>query len=223
MESLLHALLPAAAVLHSHADAIIALTNLADGGHRVREAYGDDVEVVPYAMPGFDLAKRCVQERRQQARVSTVGMVLLNHGLFTFGASTAVAYDRHIELVSRAEAYLQGRRAPAAHTRPLPAVSPVELAELRREISATTGAPMIVSRRHDTRTADFVARSDLSSIAQQGPATPDHVIRTKRLPMIGRDLGAHTEAYRAHFAAREPGATECRWRSTSGATCCAPR
>ncbi len=204
VESLLHALLPAVAVLHTHADAIIALTNLTNGEQVIREVYGDDVVVVPYVMPGFDLAKRCAQTWLEQAHADIVGIVLLNHGLFTFGASTAAAYDSHIDLVSRAEAYLDAHRAPAAaasHGRPLPAVSPVELAELRREISTSTGVPMVVIRHCDKRTADFVARPDLPSVAQQGPATPDHVIRTKRLPMIGRDVAGYTEAYREYFAA----------------------
>src|SRR5207244_6102802 len=59
VETLLHALLPDAAVLHSHADALISLTNQPDGAELARRVLGEDVIVVPYVMPGFDLARHC--------------------------------------------------------------------------------------------------------------------------------------------------------------------
>ncbi|HEY2443623.1 MAG TPA: class II aldolase/adducin family protein, partial [Streptosporangiaceae bacterium] len=59
VETLLHALLPHPFVLHSHADAVLTLTNTPDGAARVREAYDDRVVTVPYVMPGFDLARCC--------------------------------------------------------------------------------------------------------------------------------------------------------------------
>ena len=49
--------LPYPAVLHTHADAIVALTNVAEGEALVREVFGDTVVVIPYVMPGFELAR----------------------------------------------------------------------------------------------------------------------------------------------------------------------
>src|SRR5438067_10600828 len=57
VETLLHASLPYEFVDHTHADALLAVTNTPDGERRVREIYGDSVPVVPYVMPGFDLAR----------------------------------------------------------------------------------------------------------------------------------------------------------------------
>ena len=197
VETLLHAVLPQPAVLHSHADAILTLTNL--DKPRIAEVFGDRVVVIPYVMPGFGLAKVAAELYPKQANENTVGMVLSNHGLFTFGATVREAYDRHIELVTAAENYLADYQ-PSGATITAPAPEPQQIALLRKEISDVAGRPMIVSRHADPVTLDFVNRPDLADIATQGPATPDHVIRTKRLPLIGTDVAGYAEAYRAYFA-----------------------
>ena len=201
VETLLHAFLPYPAVQHSHADVIVTLTNLADGDERIREVFGTDVLVVPYVMPGFDLARLVVEIWRDQFHEGAIGMVLLNHGLFTFGDSTREAYGRHIELISRAEEWLDARApmAPSPDQAALPPAEPVALARLRSRISAAAGKPMIMTRHTDSAAAGFVGRSDLESLATRGPLTPDHVIRTKRFPMVGTDVDAYVDAYRRYF------------------------
>jgi rhamnose utilization protein RhaD (predicted bifunctional aldolase and dehydrogenase)/NAD(P)-dependent dehydrogenase (short-subunit alcohol dehydrogenase family) len=198
VESLLHALLPYPAVLHSHADALIALTNQPDGPAVIREVYGDELVCVPYVMPGFDLAKLCAATVPERLGRDTPGLVLMNHGLFTFGTDTEQAYRRHIELIRRAEEFLAPHRPQWTDVGRL-AVPPVELARLRREISDLAGQPMVVSRHDDARIASFVTRPDLASLAGRGPLTPDHVIRTKRIPLVGRDVAGYAEDYRRYF------------------------
>ncbi|MDE0496832.1 MAG: bifunctional aldolase/short-chain dehydrogenase [Acidimicrobiaceae bacterium] len=221
VEAILHGLLPHRAVLHSHADAVLALTNTADGNKRVRDLWGDRVVVVPYVMPGFDLARLCADEWQAQAHDGTEAMVLLNHGIFTFGESTRRAYDSMIELISEAERCLaeagvrsfgsgQPDGAPtfgkagagAADDRSTRRISPEEVetvAELRAALSAAAGAPMLLRAVRDPRAEAFCTRSDAASVACRGPATPDHIIRTKQFPMVGRDVGAFVEGYRAYF------------------------
>jgi rhamnose utilization protein RhaD (predicted bifunctional aldolase and dehydrogenase) len=99
VEALLHAFLPHRAVLHSHADLILTLTNLPDGEQRVAQVFGSSVVIVPYVMPGFDLARAVRDCWAEQAGPSTTGMVLMAHGLFTFGDSCREAYDRHVDLI----------------------------------------------------------------------------------------------------------------------------
>ncbi|TWP46112.1 bifunctional aldolase/short-chain dehydrogenase [Lentzea tibetensis] len=195
VETLLHAVLPHRAVLHSHADAVITLTNLEKP--RVEEVFGGRVVVIPYVMPGFKLAQLCAELFPRYVTYNTIGMVLMNHGLFTFGATTQEAYNRHVELVSLAEAHLSRLDFPAAAT---PPVAPVVLAGLRKQISDVAGSPMIVSRHTDRASMAFVARPDVTSVAAEGPATPDHVIRTKRVPLIGRDVSGYADDYRRYFA-----------------------
>lgn len=201
VETLLHAFLPYPAVQHSHADVIVTLTNLADGEERIREVFGSVVLVVPYVMPGFDLSRLVVEIWRDQHHAGTVGMVLANHGLFTFGGTTREAYSRHVALISRAEEWLAAR-APAVATRvpaALPPAAPVVLARLRNRISDAAGKPMIMTRHTDAAAARFVSRSDLESLATRGPLTPDHVIRTKRVPMVGTDVDAYVAGYCRYF------------------------
>ena len=202
VETLLHAFLPYPAVQHSHADVIVTLTNQADGEGRIREVFGGDVLVVPYIMPGFDLARLVVEIWRDQHRKKgPIGMVLLNHGLFTFGDSTKEAYGRHVELISRAEEWLDARApvTPARDQAALPPAAPVALAQLRNHISAAAGKPMIMTRHTNAAAARFVGRSDLRSLATRGPLTPDHVIRTKQFPMVGADVDAYVDGYRRYF------------------------
>ncbi len=111
VETILHAVLPIKFVDHTHADAVLAITNTADGEARIREIYGDDVVIVPYVMPGFDLAKACARRFEAEAKPSTIGMVLLHHGIFSFGATAEESYGRMIALVDRAEKYLKWQRA----------------------------------------------------------------------------------------------------------------
>ncbi|HET9209197.1 MAG TPA: bifunctional aldolase/short-chain dehydrogenase [Thermoanaerobaculia bacterium] len=206
VEAILHAVLPFKYVDHTHADAVVALTNNPEGEALVREAYGDSVVVIPYVMPGFDLARLCAERFPALAGPQTVGMVLLNHGIFSFGATARESYERMIELVRRAERVLEKRGAwslgPYPET-PAEALDLQATARLRREISRAAGAPMVLVSVRNPRTLAFARREDVSRIAQ-GPATPDHVIRTKRLPMIGRDVEGYVREYRGYFDEHAP-------------------
>jgi rhamnose utilization protein RhaD (predicted bifunctional aldolase and dehydrogenase)/NAD(P)-dependent dehydrogenase (short-subunit alcohol dehydrogenase family) len=206
VEALLHALLPFRFVDHTHPDALLSIMNTPSGRARMDELYGDEVAVVPYVMPGFLLAQRCVRDL-QALSANVVGVVLMHHGLFTFGETARESYDRTIALVGRAETYLRDRDAWDLEIEPAPPPSaPIraELAELRRDISRTAGRPMILMRSA-ARAAAFVQRTELERVSQQGPATPDHVIRTKRLPLLGRDVQAYAEAYTSSFEANAAG------------------
>ncbi len=211
VEAILHAIIPHKFVDHTHADAIVTVTNTADGEARIREIYGDDVVVLPYVMPGFVLAKLCADVFPRQATARTKGMVLMNHGIFSFGETARESYERMIELVGRAEEYLKRKSAwslPAAKIESKPGLQPDylrALAQLRHDIGKATGFPMLLRSCVDEAALAFCRRSDVAVISQQGPATPDHVIRTKRLPLVGRDVAAYAEAYRAYFARNDNG------------------
>lgn len=210
VEAILHAIIPYRFVDHTHAGAVITITNTSDGERRIRAVYGDKIIVVPYVMPGFDLARLCAERLRDELKPDVMGMVLLNHGIFSFADTAQESYDRMIELVGMAEAYLRKQGAWEIKGKgaiPAPHVSH-ELAGLRKEISQVAGKPLLLSRKTDPLTMAFVSRADLELIANRGPATPDHVIRTKRVPLIGRNVAAYTEQYRTYFANNEPLARE---------------
>lgn len=202
VETILHALLPHKFVDHTHADAVLAVTNTADGEKRIAEIYGDKVVIIPYVMPGFDLARLCAELFPKHAGANTIGMVLLKHGIFSFGANARESYERMIQLVDMAERYLEKQRAwLLSHAAAAPATACIDsIAGLRREISRAAGFPLVMATHRDPRTCSYIGHADLATISQQGPATPDHVIRTKRLPMLGRDVEAYVRDYRDYFA-----------------------
>jgi len=210
VEAILHAVIPYKYVDHTHADAVVTITNSLWGEEKIRRIYGDEVILIPYVMPGFDLARLCAERLDAELTSRTIGMVLLNHGIFSFGESAKESYERMIYLVWKAEAYLQSQAAWDITSDPAEPSQDAGLllAGLRNRIAAAAGFPVIMQRHTNPETMAFVSRRDLEPIAQQGPATPDHVIRTKRLPMIGRDVDAYVAAYKRYFSENEPLAKE---------------
>jgi rhamnose utilization protein RhaD (predicted bifunctional aldolase and dehydrogenase)/NAD(P)-dependent dehydrogenase (short-subunit alcohol dehydrogenase family) len=215
VEAILHAVVPHKFVDHTHADALIAVMNTPDGAARVREIYGDRVVILPYVMPGFQLARLCAERFSKEAGAQTVGMVLLQHGLFTFAESARESYERMIELVTLAEKYLDRHgtwnMAPTTGQSTLTREQRGEIAEFRRDLARVAGRSMILMSHPEEKYAAFARREDVAALSQQGPATPDHVVRTKRVPMLGRDLDTFRAAYAQYFqknAAR--GARELR-------------
>jgi rhamnose utilization protein RhaD (predicted bifunctional aldolase and dehydrogenase)/NAD(P)-dependent dehydrogenase (short-subunit alcohol dehydrogenase family) len=201
VEAILHAVMPYTFVDHTHADAILAITNTPNGREHIETLFGDRVIIIPYVMPGFRLARLVAEMFPQQRTDKTIGMVLLNHGLFTFGDDARTSYERMIALVDEAEQFLKQKGAwdvPTPDITLEPKILRHDLAAFRQQVSNVAGKPMLVRTWHNSDTLDFVRRDDLPTLAQ-GPLTPDHSIRTKRLPMIGRDLAAYSAEYQQYF------------------------
>jgi rhamnulose-1-phosphate aldolase/alcohol dehydrogenase len=192
IETPVHAFLPGRFVDHTHADAILALTNQADGEAHVRKALGDDVPVLPYVPPGFQLARRVADAAVGAPRARA--MVWMCHGIVTWGDSARESYDRMIELVSRAEAYLEHQ---ARH--PLRAASrtAVETASARLARVAPIARGLLAERTGDAdrpfrrvvlrplvtpEVLDFLGSERGRELALSPPLTTDHLIRTKILP-----------------------------------------
>ncbi len=111
VEALLHAFIPHKFVDHTHSTAVLALTDQPDGEALCREVYGARVGYVPYIMPGFGLAKAAAKVF--DADPSVEGLILVKHGIFSFGADARQAYERMIALVTLAEQRLAKNRKPA--------------------------------------------------------------------------------------------------------------
>ncbi len=226
VEALLHAFLPHTFVDHTHSIALLALADQPDAAEVCREVYGDRVALVPYVMPGFALAKAAALAYEAAAAGGTEpeGMVLLQHGLFSFGATAEQSYDRMIDLVRRAEERLaRGERslhAVAVPERPAPAaaVLPVLRGALGRAAVAAGVRPHWILALRDTPLARAISDdARLPDWAGRGVATPDHVIRTKARPLVlpplpsggdgpalaawGRSLEQALEAYATDYRA----------------------
>lgn len=212
VEAILHAIIPFQFVDHTHADAVVTLTNTPQGAALVREVYGDRLLQIPYVMPGFILARKIWELTQGIDWSQYEGMILLNHGLFTFGDEARLAYERMINLVSEAEAYLQGQGAIAFATgqaTPTPG-DWLTLAQVRRSVSRLKGAPMVAQLDQSPQAVGFAQLPSVADIATRGPITPDHVIRTKLIPLVVDDgdpqgcVQAYGQAYGEYFQRHAP-------------------
>ena len=193
IETLMHVFLSPQYIDHTHADAILALTNRRDWEEAIRAALGSDVIVLEYVRPGFALAKAAAEAF--EASPACKGMVLVKHGLLTWGATARESYERTIELVTRAERFLTQNNA---HPVRMQTTTPAETAKqryrkvapiLRGLIALPTGDADRPYRRFVIR--PLITQEVLNLLDSEGgreialtpPLTTDHLIRTKALPL----------------------------------------
>ena len=197
VEAILHAIIPFRFVDHSHADAVVALTNTPDGEALVRDLYGPKMLIVPYVMPGFILARKIYEMTLDTDWDALSGMILLNHGVFTFDDDARKSYERHIEIVTAAEGYMGTRledTEKGGDGRSGGSVRLQDLARLRKAVSEARGQAILASLDDSAPVRDFSALSGASELATRGLLTPDHVIRTKRVPLVVSGEGAEKDA-----------------------------
>lgn len=199
VEAILHAIIPASFVDHTHADAVLTILDTPHAEQYVNEIYGDRMLVIPYVMPGFALARQCAIQLANELKPHHEGLILLNHGIFTWGDDARTSYERMIHYVDLAEQFVNARVNRSVPPAPPLATMRHTRAQLRADISQAMGAPVVTVPRHTDTTAAFVARPDLADIAQRGCVTPDHIIRTRQIPLVGRDVTAYVSRYQQWF------------------------
>ena len=209
VEAILHAIIPFAFVDHTHADAVVTLTNTPGGAERIRKLYGDRVLLIPYVMPGFILARTIKELTDGVDWAQYEGMVLMNHGIFSFGDDARTAYERMIHLVTIAEDYLHAQGADQFATAD-PQEDLLTLAKIRRRVSQYRGGATLAQLDQRPEAVGFANLSNIETIATRGPLTPDHVIRTKVVPIIfqgnvSEALGNYANDYHAYFEEHRTG------------------
>jgi rhamnose utilization protein RhaD (predicted bifunctional aldolase and dehydrogenase)/NAD(P)-dependent dehydrogenase (short-subunit alcohol dehydrogenase family) len=186
VEALLHAFLPGRFVDHTHADAVCALQDQPNARELAREVWGDAFLFVPYVMPGFALARSVAELGRDLA--GKHGLILEQHGIFTWGDTARESYERMIAGVEAAERWRAANRppisvaaAPFAHD---PAPRRDRIAPRLRGALVRAGAGRFVMEwRDEPAIRALLAHPDARAITARGTVTPDHVIRTKPRPM----------------------------------------
>ena len=205
IETLLHGFLPPDAVIHTHADAIVSLTNNDRAADVLREVYGADVVALRYRRPGFLISREVALtfERHPKAKA----LLLEKHGTICWGATVKEAYLSTVDLISRAEEAIEHRAKGRVRFGgvAVPAASPEERRQValavapalrglvgrdRRVVMAFDDAPDVL---------EFASSKEAAALSTIGPATPDHTIYTKRLPCFvpvesPRDPGAVSAA-----------------------------
>lgn len=213
IEAILHAVIPQKFVDHTHANAVVAITNHKEGRKVVEDLYGDRVAIIPYVMPGFDLAKAVAKALAKVDAMRLEGLILMNHGIFTMHDDARESYELMIRLVTEAERLLSKNLGKSFS---LPKAKAKEdllgLAAIRQAVSKLRGVPVIASLDASDEAAGFSNRKDVAKLATRGPLTPDHTIRTKRVPAVvgtapDKTLAKYADDYRAYFEANQKGET----------------
>jgi len=185
VEAILHANLPFKHIDHTHANAIVSLTNQPHGEDIVRELFPKAI-IVPYVMPGFDLAKACDEAFR--ADPTADGMILLKHGIFTWSEDPREAYEKMIVAIDMAERRIaKGNPRPFVQAKqPAAIASAAEIAPiLRGAVAIDTGVEgspkrFVLEHRASETVLAFCNAENAADLARRGNATPEHVIHIKR-------------------------------------------
>jgi len=185
VETFLHAFLPFKFVDHTHADAVLNVTNRPGGLNFCKKVFGNKVSIVPYVMPGFMLAKKINEIYSKNPDINS--LILMNHGIFTFGDDAKEAYDLMIKYVSQAERAIKKLKVKKikqikkfstkfnAHE-----IAPI----IRGLLSNNKDQKFVVNYRLNKQLKYFMNGKNVRSYSSKGTATPDHVIRVKPFPLI---------------------------------------
>lgn len=181
VETLLHAFLSNKYIIHTHSNAILSLTNQFDGAKRCKAIFGPEVATLPYTMSGFKLAKKAASICNRAPSINS--LVILKHGIFTFGETAKEAYDHMIRLVTIAESELKANKK-MFFMKERTTDSLYRVSEIAPIIRGALGPGWLLDFRTNKLIKNFVDGKELRRYGLSGPATPDHVIWTKVKPLI---------------------------------------
>ncbi len=185
VETFLHAFLPFKYVDHTHADAVMNITNRPGGLDFCKKIFGKKASIVPYVMPGFMLAKKINEVYSKNPNIEC--LILMNHGIFTFSNDCKKSYDLMIKYVSKSERAIKKLKSKKIkqikkfNTR----FNPHEIAPIIRGLlSENKDEKFVISYRLNNHLKYFINGKNVRSYSSRGTATPDHVIRVKPFPLI---------------------------------------
>lgn len=210
VEAILHAIIPYTFVDHTHADAVVTVTNTPGGKKRIQQIYGKNMLIIPYVMPGFILAKKIYEMTKGVDWDKLDGMILMNHGVFTFDHDPKASYEKMIDIVAKAEKYLKKQGAVPIKGSKKGKVDSLQIAQIRNELSKIWKSPVLVKVNNSPAAAAFSKLPNVKEITGRGPLTPDHIIRTKRTPVVigdqpAKDLAKYVKDYISYFKKNNTG------------------
>lgn len=205
IETILHGLIPLKFVDHTHADAVVIISNTKNGEKELAQIYGDRVLILPYIMPGFILAKQVYEATKNIDWKNLDGIILLHHGIFTFDDDAKKSYERMIELVTKAEEYLQKKGVSESMPKGQVVNPNVEvLSKARKKASEFYNGPLFLKFLNNPEYQGFASLENVKQLTSIGPVTPDHIIHTKKNAVIidqdpNLDLENYKNDYEAYF------------------------
>ncbi|MEA2019171.1 MAG: class II aldolase/adducin family protein, partial [Campylobacterota bacterium] len=202
IEAILHAIIPFKYVDHTHADAVVTISNTQNGKQYIEEVYPNYL-IVDYIMPGFDLAHTIYVLTKDLDWDKCEGIILLNHGIFTFDDDAKKSYDKMIDAVTKAEQFLD-KNANLIVEKYMPRGS-LDMVKLQDIIDKEKGYDVFIKVNQSPLALHYASSRDIKNIASRGILTPEHIIRTKREPMILEDddtqssIDKYKEKYISYF------------------------
>lgn len=184
VEAILHALIPYKFVDHTHADAVVTISNSVNGIEDIKKVFPNFL-VVDYVMPGFILAHTIYEMTKDLDWSSIDGIILHNHGIFTFDDNAKESYIKMIEAVSQAELFLK-KNAKLQISSEYKA-SECDIQKIIKVISDAKGYNVSLSINQSPLASHYASQENLREFASRGVLTPEHIIRTKRVPLIMED------------------------------------
>ena len=184
VETLIHAFLPVPYIFHTHANSILAVTNQPDGNQLASKVFGLNTIILPYAISGFTLAKKAALALHKLP--DATALVVMKHGIFSFGYSAEEAFENMIRPVALADQRLKRGQNKVFLRKTKTPKSPLraDLAPILRGVLSKSGSSVILEFRTNQKIRQFINGKDLNRYATAGPVTPDHVIWTKPKPLI---------------------------------------
>jgi len=191
IDTAMHGLVAAGHVDHLHPDAGIALAAAADGEKLTRDCFGDRVGWVPWRRPGFQLGLDIAAFHRENP--GAIGVVLGGHGITAWGRSSEECEARSLEIIARAQRYLDEHGRPEPFGPADPALAPLPPGQRRQRAAvlapvlrglASADRPQVGHFTDDDAVLDFLARREHPRLAALGTSCPDHFLRTKIRPLV---------------------------------------
>ena len=183
VEAILHALIPFKVVDHTHADAVVTISNSINGKEYIEKLFPNFL-IVPYIMPGFILAHEIYKRTRDFDWEACEGIILLNHGIFTFDDDAKNSYSKMIDAVSKAEEFLS-KNAEVVFNEIEP--REFDVVQLKNIIEIEKGCEIVMKINQTPLALHYASQNKLYMRATRGVLTPEHIIRTKRVPVIVND------------------------------------
>ena len=185
VEAILHAIIPFKFVDHTHSDAVVTISNTIKGQDYIKELYPNFL-IVPYIMPGFILAQKIYEMSKDLDWNKCEGIILHNHGIFTFDNDAKKSYDKMVSAVSISEEFLN--KEAKLDFNECFAVQSYDVKKIREELEKEKECDLVVKINISKNAVTYASRNNLKINAKKGLLTPEHIIRTKLYPLILDDI-----------------------------------
>ena len=186
----LHAYVPFSHVDHLHPDAVIAIAASKNSRDLTETIYGSDIGWLPWRRPGYQLGLELEKIATENPHLK--GVVLEAHGLFTWANNAKDCYETSIEMINRAQVWLDQQLTNKA------AFGGTIHESLNQEVRQQVASQLMPIIRGKTsehqrqlghfndsdEVLEFVNSKELRALADLGTSCPDHFLRTKIKPFV---------------------------------------